>query len=334
MNYDDIIQHHGVKGMRWGVRKMYENHKENLRYKYRKKGLSEEDVEKKLKRRLAAEKIGLAAAGLALAGYGAYKGKNYLQDEYLGRTLKNGSTIDTVTAASKLDKDRPIYAAFGKVDKLKYRGLYAEERERKRALATDMQRKIYGLGNHDNIMKLKANKDVKIAPNKTAREVFSNLYNNDQSFNRAANEIALFRGGVAKGAYDKFNVGLTGRQYNEFHKKQIDKFYGALKEKGFSGVMDMNDKKYSGYNTKNPTIFFDHQNLGLSKLSKITTSNRTKDAAIGKAIVYPRIIANEFAPAIGLAGAAVAAKKLSNARNRTKTRENDVEYNRKYRKKV
>lgn len=59
MNPHDVLQHHGVKGMRWGVRKMYENHKENLRYKYRKKGLSEEDVEKKLKRRLAAEKIGL-----------------------------------------------------------------------------------------------------------------------------------------------------------------------------------------------------------------------------------------------------------------------------------
>lgn len=67
MNPHDVLQHHGVKGMRWGVRKMYENHKENLRYKYRKKGLSEEDVEKKLKRRLAAEKIGLAAAGLAAA---------------------------------------------------------------------------------------------------------------------------------------------------------------------------------------------------------------------------------------------------------------------------
>lgn len=67
MVHNDIIEHHGVKGMRWGVRKMYENHKENLRYKYRKKGFSEEDVEKKLKRRLAAEKIGLAAAGLAAA---------------------------------------------------------------------------------------------------------------------------------------------------------------------------------------------------------------------------------------------------------------------------
>ena len=37
----DVIEHHGVKGMRWGYRKLHtmvENHKENLRYKYRKKG--------------------------------------------------------------------------------------------------------------------------------------------------------------------------------------------------------------------------------------------------------------------------------------------------------
>lgn len=34
---DDVIQHFGVKGMKWGVRRMYNNHVENLRYKYRKK---------------------------------------------------------------------------------------------------------------------------------------------------------------------------------------------------------------------------------------------------------------------------------------------------------
>lgn len=45
---DDVIQHFGVKGMKWGVRRMYNNHVENLRYKYRKKGYSEEVVENKL----------------------------------------------------------------------------------------------------------------------------------------------------------------------------------------------------------------------------------------------------------------------------------------------
>lgn len=55
----DIIEHHGIKGMRWGHRKlnsMIDNHKENLRYKYRKAGLNEQQVEAKLQRRLKNEK--------------------------------------------------------------------------------------------------------------------------------------------------------------------------------------------------------------------------------------------------------------------------------------
>lgn len=69
---DDVIQHFGVKGMKWGVRRMYNNHVENLRYKYRKKGYSEEVVENKLKKRLRNEKIAAAVAGYLL--------KNKLQD--------------------------------------------------------------------------------------------------------------------------------------------------------------------------------------------------------------------------------------------------------------
>ena len=49
----DVIEHHGVKGMRWGHRKLHnmvENHKENLRYKYRKAGLNEQHKKNTQKR--------------------------------------------------------------------------------------------------------------------------------------------------------------------------------------------------------------------------------------------------------------------------------------------
>lgn len=85
---DDVIQHFGVKGMKWGVRRMYNNHVENLRYKYRKKGYSEEVVENKLKKRLRNEKIAAAVAGSAVVATAGYLLKNKLQDDIFGRTLK------------------------------------------------------------------------------------------------------------------------------------------------------------------------------------------------------------------------------------------------------
>lgn len=108
---------------------MVENHKENLRYKYRKKGLNEQQVESKLQRRLKTEKTLLKTAAVVGTAAAAYALKNKVQDDFIGRTIKKGKTFDSVSGADKIDKSRPVYGAFNKLDKLKYRGLYGTERK-------------------------------------------------------------------------------------------------------------------------------------------------------------------------------------------------------------
>ena len=117
---------------------------------------------------------------------------------------------------------------------------------------------------------------------------------------KAADELGIIYGGRAFKKYDKFNIGLVGRgdDKNTPHAKAIDKFYKELKRQGYSGVMDRNDKKFSGYRTKNPTIFFDQKHLKVAGKKRLTDEMIKKEN--GKAV--PILTAQTLAkPAAALA---------------------------------
>lgn len=69
-----VLEHHGIKGMKWGVHKLYDGHKKNLLYYYKQKGMTDDiisDSENKLetiaRRAMYAKQIGgNAAAGAAV----------------------------------------------------------------------------------------------------------------------------------------------------------------------------------------------------------------------------------------------------------------------------
>lgn len=132
-------------------------------------------------------------------------------------------------------------------------------------------------------MTIKSKGDIKVASEKRARETFEKLYKNDPEFRNNIAERVKFnrlelisKKGMMKSdvvdqlidggkgmtdkdlknkAYDIFNILLVDG--NEKSRSNQKKFYDALKEQGMNAVQDMNDKKYSGYKTKNPLILFD-----------------------------------------------------------------------------
>lgn len=115
-------------------------------------------------------------------------------------------------------------------------------------------------------------------------------------------------------------------------KKNIDKFYNGLKKKGYDGILDLNDKKYSGYGAKNPVVLFDYKNVGQSSVKKLSeqTVNREYPQVYNnlllkaKAKAYIRNPRNQINALAGVAAGAIANRK------RTRKRERDVEYNKKY----
>ena len=129
-------------------------------------------------------------------------------------------------------------------------------------------------------MTIKSKGNIKVASEKRARETFEKLFNDDPEFRKnfksraydlqlefrdkkglsdtvekiVKNETVSTKELKSK-AYDAFNIMLVD---NDQKGRSIQKkFYDALKEQGMNAVQDINDKKYSGYNTKNPLILFD-----------------------------------------------------------------------------
>ena len=320
----DVLEHYGVKGMKWGKRlrsavesvkqapkNIYNNHVENIKYSYRKKGFSEAEVEAKTKKRLRNEKIALAVAGTALAAYAANKGVNYVQDEYLGRTFKKGTSLYTVGTQDKMDYGRHFYAAKGK-DVTKYARLYAYQLKEANGVTP-------------GLIKTRLDKTAKVAGNAKAREEFYKLYNQDPVFKSNVHDIQNLYGKAKKmGRYESFNtyapyVGVGDKSINPWLK-----YTERMSKKGFAGIQDVNDKKFSGYYSNNPMIFFNvkgHQ----EGIKTLTPDSNKAVGVVRDALAKKSAEATLPFAVVGAAGA-VARSYIKN-RNVIKS---DTNYQRKY----
>ena len=170
-------------------------------------------------------------------------------------------------------------------------------------------------------MTMKSKGDIKVASEKRARETFAKLYKNDPEFRKNLeeriedNRMAWFgkKGLVGNGdvlnkltphtqavkvgeltdkelktkAYDMFNILLVDS--DERGRANQKKFYDALKEQGMNAVQDMNDKKYSGYNTKAPLIMFDGDFEYSKKVLDNAEIQQAKKKAMNQLVTGPLV---------------------------------------------
>ena len=283
-------------------------HRDTLIERYKRQGLTQEEAEAAADKRIKTEKavaIGIGAAALTAAAVVAYK---KIGSEYFDQVIKPGTSLQTLTAdKNRIGMGQEYYAALTKGDKKNYIGRFGIDQK---------------TGNKLKIQTQVKDGAIKIASRDKAKKAFGELYKNDKDFasyvEKYYNELPSKNRNKLTTIIKKSSGGgaLTGKEqgtlYDVYNRLLVDhseegeankkKFYKILKDAGYSGIVDMNDKKYSGFRSKNPLIIFDAGKMKVDQISKLSTKEIQKAAnsVAAKEILRNQLIMNS--PYIGVGG--------------------------------
>lgn len=311
---EEFLKHHGVLGMKWGIRRYQpypkgskrkgifkgRNKKPHkipekkgvrrgkLEAKYIKQGLNKHDAEQRAAGRIKTEKIlaGVVATATVAGALVVLKRKN---DKFkTGVNLKKGSIMshiqeDVFKEGLDLKKDKRLFVSFDKADKVIYKSTFVDKHLNK-------------LGSKSKSIKdvtLKAKTDLKAPSTNEAKKLFEKF---TQDYD------GKFR------SYDQLMQGMYTN--NDLSKAWVKE----LKKKGFNSMIDYNDQT-SFIGAHKPLIVFESGKM----LEKVTSSgvNSYKSKAVSDTIEAARWLKEPVnAASVGTGMAAAGAYNSFNNNNK------------------
>lgn len=242
-------------------------HRLKLEQRYLDKGMSQEEAEINAYKRARTEKAIAAVAGLTVAAAAAYVAYRHY-DKTVDKVIKSGTELQNINSHGRNGVADAFYAVMTPNDKSKYRGIYAQE------LFGKGNEKVFStqIGVTDNIKVasqkhetqalaeyLQSHKDIADSLKKGMSATVPYMANEGdtelaQLFNKAVNDMT--KGKVTSKVCDAVNYMLADRK-NETIQSVKNGLFDTLKNRGYGAIIDVNDKKYSGYNSQKPLIIFD-----------------------------------------------------------------------------
>lgn len=315
-------------------------HQIKLEDSYQQKGLTKEEAELAAYRRVRTEKAIALVAGMTVVAAATYVGyKHY--DNTVDRLIKSGTVLQNMSNNANRGVSDAFYASFGRHDNNRYLGFYGSQ----------LQKNVdWGFSPGVYKTNIKLGDNLKLASPKSAVGILRKTIHNDSQFaddvrqslkglNQASlspNQQKVFTkalksldsGKIDNHVYEAVNIALV--DHSTRGQSISSKFYDALKKAGYDAIKDINDSKYSGYNTRNPIIVFNGSaKTAVDSISSIAKQHIEKQLKAEIYKKYAEDLVKAYAP-VGAAviGVGVASKLATDAL----TEKSNLEYVKKYRK--